>query len=227
MKEILDHVINGGSAKYFSKAYQKDLVTINDVNNYINRTNANEYELAIIRNHSRIKTPIKKYGWRNSWNNKMLQQYWNDGCGFVLHTIHLNDELKNLIKFLEEYSGMQFDSHIYCGKKESTSYEYHCDVSHNLIIQCQGSTRWRVYPLITKQSMTFSEMKLDPVIDVIMNPGDVIWIPMFQVHYAEPITDRLSVSLPFSLPCKEKTTIQSPVNFTLNTQRHWRNIDDR
>lgn len=223
MEEILKYVLDGGSAKYFNNVYKEDLVTIEDVNNYINKTNANEYELAIIKNHSRITTPIKKYGWRNSWNTKMLQKYWNEGCAFVLHTIHLNEKLKKLIKSLEEYSGMQFDSHIYCGKAGSTSYNYHCDVSHNIIIQCQGVTRWRVYPLITKQSMTFSEMKLDPIIDVTMNPGDVIWIPMFQVHYAEPITDRLSVSLPFSSPCKERTTIQPPVNFTINTQRYLEN----
>ena len=219
MKEILSHVLNNGESRYFQNAYSSNLVTIDDVNSYINRTNANEYELVVIEDHSRKQTPIKRYGWRNSWNTRTLKKYWDEGCSFVLHTIQLNENLKHLIQYFEEETGMQFDAHTYCGKSNSKSYRYHCDVSHNLILQCQGYTRWKVYPLITKQSMTFSEMKMDPVIDVVMNPGDMIWVPMFQVHYAEPITDRLSVSFPFSLPCKGGTTIQPLLDLTLNTQR--------
>lgn len=219
MKEILIHALNSGEAKYFPDAYSPNLVSIDDINSYINRTNANDYELVVIENHSRKPTPIKKYGWRKSWNTKLLQKYWDSNCSLVLHTIQLNENLKKLIQYFEEETGMQFDAHTYCGKADSKSYKYHCDVSHNLILQCQGYTRWKVYPLITKQSMTFSEIKIDPVIDVVMNPGDMIWVPMFQVHYAEPITDRLSVSFPFALPCNEKTTIQTPLNLTLNTQR--------
>ena len=220
MEKILDHILSGGEARYFPEAYTKQLVTMEDVNRYINTSDANEHDLVIIKEYSRLPTPIRKYGWRNSWNTRLIQKYWEDNCSLVLHTIHLNNNLKELIKFLEAYTGMQFDSHVYCGRVGSKSYSYHCDVSHNLILQCQGQTRWRVYPLITKQSMTFSEMKLSPVIDIVMNPGDIIWVPMFQVHYAEPITDRISVSFPFSLPCKEKTTIQPPINLTINTQRY-------
>lgn len=225
MENIIQHVMSDREAKYFPKAYKKNLVTIDDFSNYINRTNANDKELAIIKEGKKIETPVIKYDWRNSWNNKLLESCWNDGYLFVLHTIQINDSVKDLIKFFEKETGFQFDAHTYCGKYNSKSYNYHSDVSNNLILQCQGHTRWKIYPLITKQPSTFLDMKLDPCIDVIMNPGDIIWIPKFQVHYAEPVTDRISVSFPFSSKCFNGTTIQSPLKLEINTQRHWRYID--
>ena len=40
-------------------------------------------------------------------------------------------------------------------------------------------------------------MKEKPILDVIMEPGDAIWIPMYYPHEAISLTPRLSVSFPF------------------------------
>ena len=41
-------------------------------------------------------------------------------------------------------------------------------------------------------------MKEDPILDVIMKPGDAIWIPAYYPHQAISLTSRMSVSFPFT-----------------------------
>ena len=43
-------------------------------------------------------------------------------------------------------------------------------------------------------------MKIDdaPILDVIMKPGDAIWIPLHYPHLATSLTPRMSVSFPFT-----------------------------
>jgi ribosomal protein L16 Arg81 hydroxylase len=41
-------------------------------------------------------------------------------------------------------------------------------------------------------------MKEEPILDVIMEPGDAIWIPRYYPHEAISLTPRLSVSFPFT-----------------------------
>ena len=39
----------------------------------------------------------------------------------------------------------------------------------------------------------------EPLLDVIMNPGDMVWIPEHYPHHAISITPRLSVSFPIQI----------------------------
>ena len=70
----------------------------------------------------------------------------------------------------------------------------------------EGSATWRGLgsfnlPKLQEEGIIKKQIKLNmkekPILDVIMEPGDAIWIPMYYPHEAISLTPRLSVSFPF------------------------------
>ena len=101
------------------------------------------------------------------------------------------------------------DAHIYVCRKPELEHPFgaHFDDAYNVIVQCEGQTHFKVWNKIEVNN--FSELgksgknlklniKEEPIIDVIMNPGDALWIPIHYPHHAISLTPRLSVSFPFT-----------------------------
>jgi len=74
------------------------------------------------------------------------------------------------------------DVHIYTGhESKCRSFGPHFDLADNIIVQAQGKSRWIVANCL----------------DVILHPGDAIFIPNQVVHECIPLGRRLSLSFPF------------------------------
>ena len=92
----------------------------------------------------------------------------------------------------------------------------HSDGSHNLIVQVEGKTRmeiWDIKDIDAKNNIKCLDIL--PVIDVIMKPGDCVFIPKRYWHKASSKMKRLSVSFP-SCPDIDVSNAQDRV---------WINID--
>ena len=96
--------------------------------------------------------------------------------------------------------------HVYAGYTGCSSFRVHEDTASNFIIQIEGSTHWTVYknrcsniikPMETCQE-EFNDMisEMEPAVDTILTPGDMIYIPARCYHQAKPTGRRLSVSIP-------------------------------
>jgi ribosomal protein L16 Arg81 hydroxylase len=86
------------------------------------------------------------------------------------------------LKVPELNNSLSNDVHVYIGVNEkSKSFGEHCDKSANFILQTEGKSRWIVSNFL----------------DVILEPGDAIYIPKLQMHECLPITKRISLSFPF------------------------------
>lgn len=73
-----------------------------------------------------------------------------------------------------------WDVHVYVSYKDGKSFKKHNDQAINYIIQCQGKSRW-----IVENSF-----------DVILDKGDLIYIPYEWYHQCIPLTKRISISIP-------------------------------
>ena len=75
-----------------------------------------------------------------------------------------------------------------CRNPELTHpFGIHSDDNDNIIVQCEGVTNFKVWS------------KSDELLlDVDMESGDAIWIPMYYPHLATSKTKRLSVSFPIN-----------------------------
>ena len=96
---------------------------------------------------------------------------------------------------------MPTDAHIYMCKNVNVDHPFgiHFDKSHNVIVQCEGETNFKVWDKVEDENQQPYQMSIseDPILDVDMQPGDAIWIPKSFPHLATSHTPRMSVSFPF------------------------------
>lgn len=184
-------------ATYIQGAFDPDLVTLDNVENYLNNHKFAHDELKILRAET---NDVEEYGhhknpWRSEYDPACMENLWESGYSFILHSPFVSDKLKEAVRTIEAHNGVTCDSHIYMGKKHSESYPPHNDPSHSLNVQCAGRTHWKVWQGIY-DGVSF-DLDYEPIIDVIMEPGDAILVKKGQIHQAQPITDRIGVSFQF------------------------------
>ena len=137
-----------------------------------------------------------------------LIQAWKDGHNLVINNFDSGFRKKQQIlkQFESRFEGrMAF--HIYAGYKGTSSFRVHEDTGSNFIVQVEGQTHWTVYknrcaniaqpyPMRSEEEYNQLISKMDPAIDTMLTPGDIIYIPPRCYHQARPDGKRLSVSIP-------------------------------
>ncbi len=143
-----------------------------------------------------------------SWNvNKeempvgLFEELMNKvGVFYFVDCSRFKKEFNDFASHLEEKEKIPFDTHVYVHYKNLQKphpFGCHWDLHSNVIIQCEGSTHWMVYPKInpvTKTQQSHLHIDEDPIIDIVLNPGDAIWIPRYYPHHAISKEKRISLS---------------------------------
>ena len=110
------------------------------------------------------------------------------------------EKINAFCKELEDEYQLQTDAHIFSCRNTNIPHPFgaHFDQSHNVIVQCEGETNFKVWDAVTDLDQQPNQMVIeeDPILDVLMKPGDAIWIPVLHPHLATSKTPRLSVSFP-------------------------------
>ena len=126
------------------------------------------------------------------------------------HLCYLSDmsrcteKVNAFAKRLEDEYEHQTDAHIYICLNTELEHPFgaHYDRSHNVIVQCEGTTNFKVWDEIgnctSSTKIDLKELPKEPVLDVDMEPGDAIWIPRYFPHLATSKTKRLSISFPIN-----------------------------
>lgn len=110
---------------------------------------------------------------------------------------------------INNYSG---HVHIYCGLEGSNWYHPRCDGPNNFIFQLQGKQKITVY---NNRATSLTNVELDPldtieerkaiydkfeILDeIIIEPGDMMYIPNRQFYHIEPLENTISMSIPLML----------------------------
>ena len=187
-------------AEYIPDAFDPGLVTIEDIENYLNDHKYAHKELELIHPDTGQKLNYETHHgpWRGTYDPDVIENLWNIGASFILQTPYVNSKVKQMVKSIEESNHVSCDAHIYHGKKNSSSFVPHCDASINLVVQCKGHCRWMIWNTIHSSPDEFPDLRERPALEVVMNPGDAMIVPKGQIHHAQPLTDRISVSFAFS-----------------------------
>ena len=93
--------------------------------------------------------------------------------------LSIKETLTHKIKDIQ--NAKTWDVHIYVSIDNLRSFPLHFDDANNVIIQSEGKSRWVV----------------PHYFDVILEPGDMVWIPKFITHCCFPSTKRISLSFTF------------------------------
>jgi hypothetical protein len=205
-KIVFEKIKENPNEPFFIKnafKYQ-DIILWEDIENYLNNPYIHINDVEIIDSCG-IKFNLNKiYHPYSSNQNIIPSQVFgliNNYYSFVLLNMNrFNKKLNFLAEEIESnVIGNNFlDFHLYCGLGlNSNSFKAHSDRSHNIIMQVDGTSRWKVYSDSFEDSTILPnnlEKNLNVVIDKVISPGDIVYIPAGTVHLCIPQGKRISIS---------------------------------
>ena len=132
---------------------------------------------------------------------KLLRELIEDNVCYFKDMSRYTEELNEFASSLEDEYNQSVDAHIYVCRNTKINHPFgiHFDRSDNVIVQCEGTTNFKVWNEVDS-NIKHSNMNIsdNPILDVNMNPGDAIWIPKSYPHLATSATPRMSVSFPIN-----------------------------
>jgi hypothetical protein len=149
--------------------------------------------------------------------NIIKEEIKNNFC-YLTDASKINKKVNEIAFDLEKTTNLSVDAHIFFCLSENLNYGFgiHNDNNDNFIVQIEGQTNFKVWDIKAKEEeKNIHEIKEKPYIDVVMNKGDVIFIPKKYWHLAESKTKRLSISFPMA----------NILDYAFE-QREWLNIED-
>jgi hypothetical protein len=158
----------------------------------------------IIKNNQNVNIPKNFLKWSEEYFDKsFIHNCINKGETFVIEKYSIqNDYARSICKEIEDLFPVITDIHVYGSKGNiSTSFPYHYDLPANFIIQTYGECNWKVFnnsisTLLEITKYAPNPNKLTPIIETILTPGDMLYIPSRYHHAAFPNQSRLSASIP-------------------------------
>ena len=151
----------------------------------------------------------KKYEWNKYWwktdntaypTNIIKEEIKHHVC-YLQDASKINFSINYLANELESLTKLPTDAHIFFAltTNENEGLGIHNDISSNFIVQVEGETTFKVWDIIADEGIhNIKTIEKQPIIEVVMKKGDIIYIPKKYWHHAISKTKRLSVSFPMS-----------------------------
>jgi ribosomal protein L16 Arg81 hydroxylase len=176
----------------------KELETIVNIKPLMNRERVHVLDSPLVswRNDDWTVDP-------NTYPSSLLRSLMDNHICYFIEMSRCSEKINDFAHKIELQYGSSVDAHIYMCRNSSIIHPFgiHYDYSNNIIVQCEGTTNFKVWDTIineTKESERANlKMSKTPFLDIEMVPGDAIFIPEYVPHLAESKTPRLSVSFPF------------------------------
>jgi hypothetical protein len=176
------------------------IITFDEIWYFIETTHVDENVVEIIHPETGKKISSEIYiiqtPWEKRYDMDVLQSLWEECYTFIVHGSCVTPTIRQLIEEIEIDHNVDAQSHIYMGKYGSRSFPIHADNPDNLIIQCIGKSKVTIYNEYSNQAGLFPNANVTIKERHILEPGNSIYIPSLQYHLFEPLTDRLSISIP-------------------------------
>ena len=167
-----------------------------------------------LMNDKRVKLlgNTKRYEWvctkwtkdPNCFPPSLIKKLIDNIMIYFVDMSRATEKINDFARQIEDDYGKQTDAHIYVCRNLEIKHHFgvHYDFNHNLIVQCEGKTNFKVWDEVKDVDRNLKgigintrlEMEVEPVLDVNMEPGDAVWIPKHFPHLATSLTPRLSVS---------------------------------
>lgn len=232
-KTIVDKkpfVIRGGDEK---KKFFSEIITWDQISDYLNNDRAvagfqmiAPGDVKLCMEKSGLE-PAKRFSWgRNpQWDKEKAYKLWNQGHSMILtKASQLTPNMNAIANALEQgFPEGAADAHFYCSPdKNAATFPCHADRDDNYLVHAIGTVHWKVWAVRMKRTKengrwvyhgrsTVSEAEEkdlgNPVIDIYLGPGDLLYIPGGYFHKAEPVGARVSISVPLMLSDSGETPL--------------------
>ena len=139
-------------------------------------------------------------------DTRAIVRYYADGWTVVLRDAALfSAKLQRACNALIAELGAYVQPNVYLTPPEGTGFEPHYDTHDTLIVQIEGTKRWRLYqPLVTLPTELqpcppdLERAQLAPLDAITLHPGDTLYLPRGVIHEAQSRSGR-SLHVTFAL----------------------------
>ena len=178
--------------------YYADLCSLRDVDYIISSGDVRHPAIRLVKNGSEI--PLRNYATNVPWGNdvftgvadgtKVLGEF-RRGATIVLQAAHRTwKPLALFCRNLEAYFTYPLQTNVYLTPPSAQGFAPHYDTHDVLVLQIAGSKHWRIYgsPLpLPDRSLPSGSVKVnigEPVHELDLSPGDLIYLPRGYIHEA-------------------------------------------
>ncbi|KAL3788220.1 hypothetical protein HJC23_004687 [Cyclotella cryptica] len=137
-----------------------------------------------------------------------------------------SENIHAMLSLLESEFGCMVGSNAYLTPLNSQGFAPHYDDVDVFILQLEGFKRWRVYPPINKKetlprasSRDYTEKEVEEMgeeeVDMVLGPGDVLYLPRGWIHQAETVTR------PGHLPKVTGVKDDHSLHLTVSAMQNW------
>ncbi|MGW1107082.1 cupin domain-containing protein [Streptomyces sp. NPDC002540] len=134
-----------------------------------------------------------------------LHTQLRNGASLVLDSIEkIHPPIGAAAEGLERFLGVPVQVNAYASWTEREGFGLHWDDHDVIVVQVHGSKRWRLYGA-TREAPTFRDVESpekpdgDPVVDIVLVPGDVLYLPRGWWHAVTADQGTESLHLTFGL----------------------------
>ncbi|KAL6442849.1 hypothetical protein ACFW04_002719 [Cataglyphis niger] len=138
----------------------------------------------------------------------VVWDYYRNGCSVrMLNPQTFISQLHALNATLQEFFGCFVGANLYLTPPNSQGFAPHYDDIEAFILQIEGKKRWRLYmppneneylPRCSSKNFDQSEIG-EPILDTIINAGDLLYLPRGTVHQGTTIDDTHSLHVTLSM----------------------------
>ncbi|XP_012259857.2 ribosomal oxygenase 1 [Athalia rosae] len=137
----------------------------------------------------------------------VVWDYYMNGCSVrLLNPQTFIPKLHVLNATLQEYFGCLVGANAYLTPPNTQGFAPHYDDIEAFILQIEGKKRWRLYkprsddeflPRLSSDNFDQSEIG-DPIMDIVLEAGDLLYFPRGTIHQGETIDDTHSLHVTLS-----------------------------
>jgi len=137
----------------------------------------------------------------------VVWDYFGNGCSVrLLNPQTFSETVWQTLAYLQEFLGCFVGANVYLTPAGTQGFAPHWDDIEALVLQLEGKKRWRVYeprfpqeelPRFSSPNLTDDDIG-SPILDVVLTPGDVLYMPRGYIHQGEALEDVHSLHITIS-----------------------------
>ncbi|CAB4043787.1 bifunctional lysine-specific demethylase and histidyl-hydroxylase NO66, partial, partial [Paramuricea clavata] len=130
-----------------------------------------------------------------------------NGCSVrLLNPQTFSDSVWKLNATLQEYFGSFVGANVYLTPPNSQGFAPHYDDIEAFVLQLEGKKHWRLYsprtdsevlPRFSSNNLSDDDIR-DPILDVVLEPGDLLYFPRGTIHQADTLDGPHSLHITLS-----------------------------
>merc|ERR1712051_312757 len=137
----------------------------------------------------------------------VVWDFYGNGCSLrMLNPQTFDNQVRKLCATLQEFLGSFVGTNMYLTPQGTQGFAPHYDDVEVFIMQLEGKKRWRLYhPRNAQETMprhssrNFEQNEIGkPMMDVILEPGDLLYMPRGTIHQGNCLEDAHSLHLTVS-----------------------------